>query len=139
MYMLVYVSSATKLFSDEELHELLSISRKNNSARDITGLLLYKDGNFMQFLEGPKEQVVALVEKIKHDRRHGGIIVMLQEEHERREFEDWSMAFRKLDSDTAAEVPGYSPFLDLPLTSEDFLLHPTKSLQLLFSFKASMR
>lgn len=139
MYMLAYVSSATVLFTDKELVELLEISRKNNALRGITGMLLYKDGNFMQFLEGPKQQVLQLVEKIKNDPRHRGIIVLLQEEHEQREFDGWAMAFKKLDSETALEVPGYSPFLDLPLTSEDFISHPSKSLQLLFSFKNSMR
>jgi len=51
---LVYVSSATELFSDTQLENLLLRSRQNNSTLGITGMLLYKDGNFMQCLEGPK-------------------------------------------------------------------------------------
>jgi hypothetical protein len=139
MFMLVYVSSAVELFSEQELTALLDESRKNNSKLDITGMLLYKDGNFMQFLEGPKEAVLALVEKIKLDPRHRGMIVLLHEEHANREFEQWAMGFKKLGAEAFLEVPGYSDFLDLPLTSEQFLLNPSKSLKLLLNFKKVMR
>jgi Sensors of blue-light using FAD len=138
MYMLVYVSSAVKLFGSEELTELLEKSRKNNSALGITGMLLYKDGNFMQFLEGPKEAVLGLLNKVKDDPRHRGLIVMLQEDHNGREFEQWAMAFKMIDSNTAFEVPGYSEFLDLPLTSDQFLLNPSRTLKLLLSFKKTV-
>ena len=137
MYMLVYVSSAVELFSDEELSQLLAKSRENNIARGVTGLLLYKDGNFMQFLEGPKEQVLEVMNKVKADQRHRGVIVLLQQEHEGREFEEWSMGFKKLQDRKG--IVGYSEVLNLPLTSEEFLLHPSKSLQLLLSFKSAMR
>ena len=56
MFYTVYVSSAVDLFSDEELLKLLDVSRKNNQALDVTGMLLYKGGNFMQFLEGEKRR-----------------------------------------------------------------------------------
>jgi hypothetical protein len=93
----------------------------------------------MQFLEGPKDAVLALMAKIRVDPRHRGVIVLVQEEHDAREFEEWSMGFKKLGIDAAAEVPGYNEVLNLPLTSEDFLLHPSKSVQLLLSFKSVAR
>ena len=139
MYMIVYVSSAVELFSEQELMTLLEKSRKNNSTLDITGMLLYKDGNFMQFLEGPKEAVLALIATIKLDARHRGIIILLHEDHAEREFKEWSMGFKKLDSNASLEVPGYSDLLELPLTSEQFLLNPSKALKLLLSFKNVMR
>ena len=139
MYRLVYISSAVEPFSEQELEDLLIKNRQNNSAVGITGMLLYKDGNFMQCLEGPKKAVCTLQAKIQSDRRHRGMIVLLREEHVQREFKDWTMGFKKLDSNTALDVPGYSDFLDLPLTSEQFLLNPSKSLQLLLCFKKVMR
>ena len=139
MYFLIYVSSAVKHFSEKELIELLEHSRVNNHQKDITGMLLYKDGNFMQFLEGPKEHVLATMEKIKQDPRHRGIITLLQQEHDSREFTEWAMGFKKLESEANLNVPGYSEFLDLPLTSEQFLLQPSKTLRLLLNFKNSMR
>jgi hypothetical protein len=74
---------------------------------------------------------------VKTDSRHRGVIVLLQEEHEGREFDEWSMGFKKLQGQQGAA--GYNEVLNLPLTSEEFLLHPSKSLQLLLSFKSAMR
>jgi hypothetical protein len=139
MYMAVYVSSAVELFSEQQLEALLETSRENNRKLDITGMLLYKGGNFMQLLEGPKDAVTGLLAKIHSDSRHRGMIMLLQEDHAEHEFKDWAMGFKRLDSAAALESPGYSDFLDLPLTSEQFLLNPSKSLKLLLSFKKVVR
>jgi hypothetical protein len=139
MYRLIYVSSAVQLCSEKELEDLLTTSRKNNSAVGLTGMLLYKNGNFMQCIEGPKEAVCALETKIRSDPRHRGMIVLLREENAQPEFNEWAMGFKRLDSNSALEFPGYSDFLDLPLTSEEFQMHPSKSLKLLLSFKRDMR
>ncbi len=70
MFRIIYSSSATAPLSEQQLDELLQTSRRNNLAADITGMLLSKDGNFMQILEGPKIAVETLVEKIRNDSRH---------------------------------------------------------------------
>ena len=136
MFFLVYVSSAVRLWAEKELLDLLEKSRKNNQALGITGMLLYKEGSFMQFLEGPREKVMALMEKIKKDPRHRGVITLLQQEHPEREFPEWTMGFKMVESD---QLPGYSDFLNLPLTSEQFLMNPSKSLRLLLNFKNILR
>jgi hypothetical protein len=135
VYLLAYVSVATIPFSESELIELLKKSREYNAARGITGLLLYNESNWLQLLEGSKEGVLALLDKIRSDPRHHGLIVVLQEEHSGREFPDWAMGFEKLDSSKPFRIPGYTDFHDLPLTSDQFLLNPAKSLQFLIYFK----
>ena len=139
MFFTVYVSSAVQLFTETELTQLLETSRCNNAEAGITGMLLYKDGNFMQFLEGPKDNVCALLDQIRHDPRHKGMMLLLQQEHPDREFSEWSMGFKMLGRDKLPEIPGYSDFLDLPLTSEQFLLNPSRTLRLLLSFRESIR
>jgi FAD-dependent sensor of blue light len=139
MYRIVYVSSATEPFSERELEDLLEKSRQNNSKLGITGMLLYKDGNFMQCLEGPEEAVGTLAAKIKSDPRHRGVLVLLQGQLTQPEFSHWAMGFKRLDSASAIETPSFCKFLDLPLTSEQFQLHPSRSLKLLCSFKRDMR
>ena len=52
MYQLIYLSSATEMFTKEKLLALLEQSRPNNARLGITGILLYSNGNFMQTLEG---------------------------------------------------------------------------------------
>lgn len=44
---------------------------------DITGLLLYHEGTFVQLLEGEHTAVEALLDKIKSDRRHNQLTVMM--------------------------------------------------------------
>ncbi|MBK9207916.1 MAG: BLUF domain-containing protein [Anaerolineales bacterium] len=65
MISIIYVSTSVRLLSDDELMDILKVSRENNSVSDVTGLLLYKGGNFMQVLEGPEDVVNALYEKSK--------------------------------------------------------------------------
>lgn len=45
-------------------------------------MLLYKDGNFMQLLEGEKEAVLRLHKNIIVDPRHKGFLTLLQGETE---------------------------------------------------------
>ena len=138
LFQLAYVSSAIRPFSDAELEELLEKSRRNNKATGVTGMLLYKDGNFMQFLEGSKQAVMASMTKIKADPRHRGVIVLIQDSQGKRDFAEWSMGFKKIDS-SVERAPGHSDFLDAPLTGEEFVSDPTRSLQLLRSFRTNMR
>jgi hypothetical protein len=64
LFSTVYVSSATRRLSVAELAEILRVSRADNQRVKITGMLLYKDGNIMQVLEGAEEKVSALIEKL---------------------------------------------------------------------------
>ncbi len=111
MYQLVYVSSETIRFTDEALLDLLKASRRRNEACRVSGLLLYRHGTFTQLLEGEKEDVLATFARISADPRHGQIITLLEGECAERDFEEWSMAFRKLDDSEAEDIPGYSDFL----------------------------
>lgn len=139
VHRLVYVSSAVELFSETQLESLLKKCRQNNESAGVTGMLLYKDGNFMQCLEGPKEAVQTLEARIRSDPRHRGMIVLLTQDDVQPEFRQWAMGFKKLDSDTALEVPGYSEFLTVPLTAAQFHSQPSSSLKLLLSFKRNIR
>ncbi len=135
MYSLIYICSAVAPFSPAELDELLKKSRSNNHDLDITGLLLYKDGSFMQLLEGPEAAVKTTLLKIEADPRHRGILVLLERERAEREFSEWSMGFKCLDGDTVKSVPGYSEFMNLPLNSPEFEKTPSQALHLLQTFK----
>ena len=63
MLSIVYVSSATRLFAAEDLVALLQAARDYNARIGITGMLLYKAGNFLQVIEGDAAAVNALYEK----------------------------------------------------------------------------
>jgi hypothetical protein len=139
MISVVYVSSAARPFSNSELVELLNKSRVRNEAIGITGILLYKDGNFMHAIEGEEQPVNALLARIERDPRHRGMLILLKEQIEQRRFPDSSMAFRNLESSEALALPGYSEFLNSPLTGEEFAKHPSRCQRLLLVFKRDMR
>jgi len=97
LHSLVYVSAAVDSFSDDALQELLTRARRKNAQLDVTGLLLYSDGNFMQYLEGSQATVGTLFEEICRDPRHHRVITLVDEPVARREFGDWAMAYRRVD------------------------------------------
>jgi Sensors of blue-light using FAD len=138
MFFLVYVSSATRPFSREDLRVLLETCRKNNAELGVTGMLLYKDGNFMQVLEGDEGAVRGLYARIAADPRHGGEITLQQGFAEGRQFPDWSMGFRDLDSPEAHADQGYNEFLNAPLTGREFSGDPSRAQKLLITFKRTM-
>jgi len=71
---LVYVSFANLDMSEDELRDILTKARENNQKLELTGMLLYRNGFFIQALEGEEEVVTALYEKIKQDPRHRSIL-----------------------------------------------------------------
>lgn len=44
---LVYISLVKKNMMDDELRDILQASRQNNAEKNITGMLLYRDGMFI--------------------------------------------------------------------------------------------
>lgn len=135
---ILYISVATEVFTKEALHSLLEKSRSNNVAAGITGMLLYKDGNFMQVIEGEREQVNALHHKIKGDPRHRSVVTLLDGPIATRQFPEWSMGFRDLDAPEDGFPEGYSEFLNTPLTGREFTTDPWLAQKLLVSFKRSI-
>ncbi len=139
MFHLVYISSATELFTKPALVELMEHAREKNARLGITGILLYRDGNILQTLEGEQSAVQDLFKTISRDPRHVDVLVLIREAIPDREFPDWSMAFRDLSIESEATLPGFSPFLNTPLTAEHLAQSPGKVQTLLRLFKKNMR
>lgn len=135
IYYLVYASAATELFDKPTLLELLTKAREKNQRLGITGLLLYKDGDFIQLLEGPKAAVKALYSTIDSDPRHVGSMVMAEGERDERLFADWSMGFRDLADPDVQTLPGFSPFMNSPRIAQRLAGKPDECLQLLALFR----
>jgi len=118
MFYLIYVNSASAPMNDDELFTLLEQSRENNLKLEVTGMLLYKDGSFMQMLEGGKETVLELFERIKQDKRHKNVISIISDDIRQRNFEYWSMGFCNMDK--ANGLPTFDEYIDQNLTSKTF-------------------
>jgi hypothetical protein len=135
---IVYASTALRAFTKPDLQALLQEIRQKNTELGVTGLLLYKDGNFMQVLEGEQEILTRLISVIEHDSRHQSLVVLLRGSSEQRSFPDWSMGFRDLADPSASKTPGYSDFMNTPLTDAEFSQDPSRCMKLMLLFKKNM-
>jgi uncharacterized Fe-S cluster-containing MiaB family protein len=107
---LIYSSAASRELTELELSRLLLGARKTNIAFEVTGMLLYHEGSFLQVLEGKAEAVESLFARISTDPRHHRVVVLMRREVVERQFEDWSMGF--VDAKRVAEaLPGFSDYL----------------------------
>ena len=138
LFSLVYASSAVELFSTADLVALLQCCRRNNTTAGVTGMLLYKAGNFMQVLEGEEETVRRLHAKILHDPRHRGVITLTEHALQERQFGDWSMGFRNLTAAVLRGVPGYNEFLNGSPGDAGFVERPSRARRLLATFREKM-
>jgi Sensors of blue-light using FAD len=136
---LIYVSSAVRSFKDSDIHDILRVSREANGRNGISGLLLFKDGNFMQILEGDSHAVDDLHLKITRDPRHTGIITLLRRPIQARNFSDWKMGFKDIGKLTEEEKSGWSDYLNRPLNGEMYVSNPNVAYIFLESFKQTVR
>ena len=136
---LVYASSAVGLLSEKEILDILRVSRINNERLGITGMLLYKGGNFLQVLEGPEPAVLQLIDKIERDPRHRGVMRLIKQGENERQFQDWSMGFRNLDEIPEEDKAGFSAYLTDSLLDEKFRSEPARCYKLLRAFKQNFR
>lgn len=102
VFHLVYLSKAAEDISYTDIREILEVSRRNNAQLEITGLLIFRDGYFLQLLEGREADVQAVLGKIREDDRNYAVRVMIETESPDRLFQEWSMAFYDGDISTNA-------------------------------------
>ena len=107
MFHIVYTSHATQAFDQLQLVDLLKQSRKYNRLWDVTGILLYLDGKFIQVLEGDKDIVLGVFERVKKDPRHNRVVVINEGKSESRIFKNWSMGFKKTSYSEFAAITGF--------------------------------
>jgi hypothetical protein len=111
MLSITYLSSATELMTPRQLSEMLEAIRPRNTARGLTGLLLYSGGNIIQTLEGPDEVVLDTYAAIETDPRHSGIVEVLRDPIDARAFPDWSMGFSDVSGVDLDDLDGFNNFL----------------------------
>ena len=104
---IVYKSVATQHFSKRSLLDLLHQSRGYNHLDDITGLLMFDDGHFLQVVEGPDEAVGQLLVRLKNDTRHGQFQIHQDSLTDDRLFPDWRMGFGELSDPALSFLPGF--------------------------------
>lgn len=107
MYYLIYISTSKRLLTEPELLDILTVSRRNNYVKNVTGMLLYAGGTFMQVLEGEEAVVKEVYQKVEQDTRHKNLIQLITGTTDHRNFPDWNMAFASVNSNILVELESY--------------------------------
>lgn len=103
LFQLVYVSTAlTQKRSD--LAELVREAAARNRRLELSGLLLSGNGQFVQLIEGRREQIVRVYRKIRNDPRHTEIHIVHWGQATAPLVAEYAMALEILSADQMAQV-----------------------------------
>lgn len=102
MDQLIYSSIASPDVSGGDIFEIVSKAATKNRDREVTGMLAVAKGHFFQALEGPAEEIDALMAKIERDQRHHSLTVLSRRETIARLFPRWSMQRFEIDDQEEA-------------------------------------
>jgi len=107
LYNVVYCSCATRGVDDAAVQRIIATARRWNPEHGVTGMLVFGSGIFFQWLEGPRDNVTALMSRLRTDRRHDSIVLLSEvEEVRERLFPDWDM---ELVTAMCCGMPGTAP------------------------------
>lgn len=105
---LIYVSRFAKEVTFNDLQAIIDVSRTNNPKLNVTGVLCYGPGLFLQCLEGPRHAVNDLYHRIVNDARNQNVTLLDYAEIDERVFEEWAMAYVRADDLTEGLILKYS-------------------------------
>ena len=105
MRMILYISTARRDLSQNDIIEILRVTRSRNAQSGVTGMLLYDRVRFLEVLEGPEEAVEATFNRIRDDHRHTAVVKLEDRSISQRQFGEHSMAaYGTTESDLANSV-----------------------------------
>jgi hypothetical protein len=87
---------------DVNIAQILEAARQNNKKNNLVGALYYGNGCFFQCLEGSKQDIDTLYNKLLKDPRHKDLKVLLSEPIQERGFSSWEMKFATIDLEVRA-------------------------------------
>ena len=93
-----YVSDSKIKESKVKLDKMFNDIKTKNIINNISGVLIYKNGNFLQIIEGDKEIIDTLFLNIKKDKRHSHIITLIDFPIPHRLFKEYKTSFSIIDS-----------------------------------------
>ncbi|MGJ8736915.1 BLUF domain-containing protein [Zobellia laminariae] len=126
IHTLTYESKAIKELTIKDVEAILATAKLFNSQNDITGCLIFYKRRFIQILEGEKEKVQDLFEKVKNDKRHKQVYLLSEGPIEERNFPNWGMVYYPID-DNEANKNEYEQFKRNLLLLADLTVHSNQT------------
>ncbi|AMM23988.1 BLUF domain-containing protein [Variovorax sp. PAMC 28711] len=80
--------------------QIVSQARARNAGHDVTGLLVFDGQYFCQHIEGPRDQLSRLMDRIGHDARHCDIRVVYEGALAERRYQRFDMGFADVEGPT---------------------------------------
>lgn len=94
---LIYVSIDTREVTNPiRAADILAEARRNNARDDITGVLTFTGGRFVQILEGRSDRLEDLLARLLVDHRHRDMEVLARRTITHRDFPGWDMVSPRL-------------------------------------------
>lgn len=88
-----YVSRAKPAVTDWNVQQIVVLSSRNNSHHEVSGCLLYSGQHFAQTLEGSYEVLESLLGRLRDDKRHSEMRILLDTFVDKRRYAGWSMGY----------------------------------------------
>lgn len=104
LYFLIYRSTETRKLSVQEMNKLVRNAQHFNKIKNITGILIYKSGTYVQYIEGKKVDIIMLYEKLLRDERHHSINLLERKSISKRRFSKWAMLLKFITSKQIIEI-----------------------------------
>lgn len=79
--------------TEANLSALCSLAQKYNAKAQITGVLSFHNGAFVQILEGPEPALRELLTRITEDTRHFNLTLLTDGPINQRCYAEWSMEY----------------------------------------------
>ncbi len=136
---IAYTSSAVPGLTEASLEHLLTRARRNNEVLGVSGVLLFHDGSFLQYFEGPPEAVRQVYERIQRSPMHRDIIELIRGPIEERSFSNWLMGFTRVPESSALQMSNASWKTRLSQANRAASAADSDGLDLLKQFWASNR
>ena len=113
LHQTVYCSLASEGVDEHTVARIVEQAHAANPGLGITGMLVFGGGVFFQWIEGPRDHIVPLMDRIRADPRHHQVVTLSESEEVReRLFPDWDMELV-----TSAEIRDV--LLDAMATAQD--------------------
>lgn len=123
---LVYVSRPAPGTGLSEVRHIVGRAEIRNRQRDVTGMLAWVAGEFVQVLEGRPDMLDDVWACIARDPRHVAVRIVSREAVPRRRFDRWGLHLLTSDALTAALHQltagdlAVDPFIDLMLREAEY-------------------
>lgn len=127
IYQLVYRSRASEDISYSQIQSILESAEIFNRQNNLTGLLVYKHGYFLQLIEGERLKVLDLYRRILKDPRHSDIERLAEGESTVRVFNRWPLVFHDGDIDSERGSLASDLFLSRVTIEEEKIIKTLES------------